>query len=71
MVALSSSKPAAALVPATVTVTRYSGSFGDDAPFRVTLAHNAPAGKVTISASLNGHTVSAQLTILEGGGGQQ
>jgi len=71
VVALSSSKPAAAAVPATVTVTRYTGSeSGRDAFFRVTLASNAPAGTVTISASLNGHTVTAQLTIL-GGGDQQ
>jgi hypothetical protein len=65
--ALSSSNPAAASVPvpASVTVTRYSGSFGDDAPFLVTLGRNAPAGPVTISASLNGQTVTAQLTILD------
>jgi trimeric autotransporter adhesin len=65
VVALSSSKPAAAAVPATVTVTRYSGSFGNDAFFRVTLATNAPAGPVTISAGLNGQTTTAQLTILD------
>jgi trimeric autotransporter adhesin len=64
-VALSSSNPAAASVPATVTVTRYSGSFGNDAFFTVTLGRNAPAGPVTISATLNGQTTTAQLTILD------
>jgi hypothetical protein len=65
VVALSSSNPAAASVPASVTVTQTSGSFGDDALFTVTLARNAPAGPVTISASLNGQTTTAQLTILD------
>jgi len=64
-VALSSSNPAVASVPATVTVTETSGSFGDDAFFTVTIARNAPAGQVTISASLNGQTTTAQLTILD------
>jgi hypothetical protein len=49
--------------------------FGDfnDAYFTVTLARPAQAGKVTISATLNGKTTTAQLTILGGqnGGGQQ
>ena len=66
VVALSSSNPAAASVPATVTVTRYTGDgFGNDAFFLVKLANNAPAGPVTISASLNGQTTTAQLTILD------
>jgi hypothetical protein len=66
VVALSSSNPAAASVPATVTVTRYSGDgFGNDAFFLVTLANNAPAGPVSISATLNGQTTTAQLTILD------
>jgi hypothetical protein len=65
-VALSSSNPAAASVPATVTVTRYTGSeSGRDAFFNVTLASNAPAGPVTISASLNGQTLTAQVMILD------
>jgi len=74
VVALSSSNPAAAAVPASVTVTRYSGSETfNDAYFTVTLARPAQAGKVTISATLNGKTTTAQLTILGGqnGGGQQ
>ena len=65
VVALSSSNPAVASVPAAVTITYTSGSFGDDAPFTVTIARNAPAGTVTISASLNGQTTTAQLTILD------
>ena len=65
VVALSSSNPAVASVPASVTVTYTSGSFGDGAPFTVTIARNAPAGTVTISASLNGQTTTAQLTILD------
>jgi hypothetical protein len=65
VVALSSTNPAAASVPASVTVTQTSGSFGDDAFFTVTIARNAPAGTVTISASLNGQTTTAQLTILD------
>jgi hypothetical protein len=65
-VALSSSTPAAASVPASVTVTYLSGSgTGRDAFFTVTLARNAPAGPVTISASLNGQTTTAHLTILD------
>ena len=62
-VALSSSTPAAASVPASVTVTPYVN--GNDAFFNVTLANNAAAGPVTISASLNGQTTTAQLTILD------
>src|SRR5215469_5239045 len=62
-VALSSSNPAAASVPASVTVTPYVN--GNDAFFNVTLANNAAAGPVTISASLNGQTTTAQLTILD------
>jgi hypothetical protein len=62
-VALSSSNPAAASVPASVTVTPYVN--GNDAFFTVTLANNAAAGPVTISASLNGQTTTAQLTILD------
>ena len=63
LVALSSSNPAAASVPASVTVTPYVN--GNDAFFNVTLANNAAAGPVTISASLNGQTTNAQLTILD------
>jgi trimeric autotransporter adhesin len=65
-VAMSSSNPAAASVPDPVTVTAFSGSgFRDDAFFTITLAPNAPAGPVTISATLNGQTTTAQLTILD------
>jgi hypothetical protein len=70
VVALSSSDPAAASVPATVPVTPYSGSgSGRDAFFLVNVANNAPGGTVTISASLNGHATTAKLTILDGGNG--
>jgi hypothetical protein len=66
VVALSSSNPAAASVPSSVTVTYLTGSgLGNDAFFTVTLATSAPAGPVTISASLNGQTTTAQLTILD------
>ena len=64
VVALSSTNPAAASVPASVTVTYYS-NLGNDAYFRITFASNAPAGPVTIAASLNGQTVTALLTILD------
>ena len=64
-VALSSSNPAAASVPATISFGPPGSPTSLDCVFVITLAPNAPAGTVTISATLNGHTTTAVLTILD------
>jgi hypothetical protein len=73
VVALSSSNPAAAAVPATISFGPPGSPTSLDSVFVISLAPNAPAGTVTISATLNGRTTTAVLTILGqgGGGGQQ